>query len=155
MQICINSYRIVCVLVPFACVLVLFLVALNLFTMTLYNERDKALRDAYYRTIEQLGGYAVKNMPVESIMEIVVKSTAPRVFISFRMASRYIHIMESSQRLSAKVNKHLCQYLFDKYNYYSTNSLRGVNRSAIINKIINEPAPCWFITKKRAKNIIF
>jgi hypothetical protein len=90
------------------------------------------------------------------IIEVAVKSEAPRFYVTFENARRYISLMMRKKRLPL-VNKNKMEMYKEIYNRYlkRIKETRNHYRYVILEKIIEEPAPSFYLDEETFRGIVY
>ena len=90
------------------------------------------------------------------IIEVAVKSEAPRFYVTFEKARRYISLMMRKKRLPL-VNKNKMEMYKEIYNRYlkRIKETRNHYRYVILEKIIEEPAPSFYLDEETFRGIVY
>jgi hypothetical protein len=109
------------------------------------TEKYKDLSDCYNDYIKKLGHLAKYKMRIK-IIEAVIKSPAPRFYVSVQRALRFVSKIESGEKLPLS-ELHYQMYKDIRDNYLLVKEKgQFKNDIDIINAAINLPAPRWYMT---------
>ena len=117
--------------------------------------RKKDVIATFFKTMKETR----KNNPLATqneIIEAAVKSEAPRFYVTFENARRYISLMMRKKRLPL-VNKNKMEMYKEIYNRYlkRIKETRNHYRYVILEKIIEEPAPSFYLDEETFRGIIY
>lgn len=116
--------------------------------------REKAIRNAYFDALKSLMGKSAY-ISTEEIIKGLVNKTAPRFFITYDNARRIVSLMHRGKSLPITNKKKLEMYqeLYRRYVIYK-NEFK-VSGYCILEKIIEEPAPSYYITEQTMRGIVY
>ena len=119
------------------------------------NMRKKDVISAFFETMKEVrtsNPLATQN----EIIETAVKRNAPRFYVTFENARRYISLMTRKKRLPL-VNKNKMEMYREIYNRYlkRIKETSSHYRYVILEKIIEEPAPSFYLDEETFRGIIY
>ena len=119
------------------------------------NMRKKDVISAFFETMKEVrtsNPLATQN----EIIETAVKRNAPRFYVTFENARRYISLMTRKKRLPL-VNKNKMEMYKEIYNRYlkRIKETSSHYRYVILEKIIEEPAPSFYLDEETFRGIIY
>ena len=119
------------------------------------NMRKKDVISAFFETMKEVrtsNPLATQN----EIIEMAVKKNAPRFYVTFENARRYISLMTRKKRLPL-VNKNKMEMYREIYNRYlkRIKETSSHYRYVILEKIIEEPAPSFYLDEETFRGIIY
>ncbi len=117
--------------------------------------RKKDVISAFFETMKEVrtsNPLATQN----EIIEMAVKKNAPRFYVTFENARRYISLMTRKKRLPL-VNKNKMEMYREIYNRYlkRIKETSSHYRYVILEKIIEEPAPSFYLDEETFRGIIY
>ena len=117
--------------------------------------RKKDVISAFFETMKEVrtsNPLATQN----EIIETAVKRNAPRFYVTFENARRYISLMTRKKRLPL-VNKNKMEMYREIYNRYlkRIKETSSHYRYVILEKIIEEPAPSFYLDEETFRGIIY
>ena len=117
--------------------------------------RKNDVIEAFFETMREVR----KENPLATqneVIETAVKGKAPRFYVTFENARRYISLMMRKKRLPL-VNKNKLEMYKEIYSRY----LKRIRESSshyryiILEKIIEEPAPSFYLDEETFRGIIY
>lgn len=119
------------------------------------NMRKKDVISAFFETMKEVrtsNPLATQN----EIIEMAVKKNAPRFYVTFENARRYISLMTRKKHLPL-VNKNKMEMYREIYNRYlkRIKETSSHYRYVILEKIIEEPAPSFYLDEETFRGIIY
>lgn len=116
------------------------------------EQRIKDITKAYYDGIKSIGKSSVSN---EDVIRSVIAKGAPRFYVSPEKAKRYISILNRGE-IPKLSNPHKIEMYFEIFRRYRIYVERyGIKGYSIIDDIIKEPAPSYYISISRFREIIY
>ncbi len=117
------------------------------------KERDYELYAAYRRFMNEI------NVTHAKAVELAVKSPASRYWVSPNYLYREIRRREAGKETEKKSRTMRKSPLYDRlYSDYLTirerPTCRGLSKLALCDLLVNRPAPSFFLSEKRADEII-
>lgn len=117
--------------------------------------RKKDVISAFFETMKEVrtsNPLATQN----EIIEMAVKKNAPRFYVTFENARRYISLMTRKKHLPL-VNKNKMEMYREIYNRYlkRIKETSSHYRYVILEKIIEEPAPSFYLDEETFRGIIY
>lgn len=120
--------------------------------MEIIRAREKAIYETYRRGLEE-GRFA----SFRDAGEWVVRQPAPRFYIEARTVSLLVGMMERGKcphRLHAS-SRRLVRQMLDNYRaYMEAHPDCGMSRERVMELLVEEPAPEFYITGDAARKII-
>ena len=119
------------------------------------NMRKRDVIKAFFDTMKEVR----TNNPLATqneIIETAVKRNAPRFYVTFENARRYISLMTRKKHLPL-VNKNKMEMYKEIYSRY-LKRIRETSshyRYVILEKIIEEPAPSFYLDEETFRGIIY
>lgn len=120
---------------------------------TVREMRKQAVIETFYDTMSEMK----KEDPLTTqgeIIERAVKAKAPRFFVTFENARRFVSLMVRKKKLPI-VNKNKLAMYKEIYRRYMQRIKEGVGQYLILEKIIEEPAPSFYLDEDIFRGIIY
>lgn len=120
---------------------------------TVREMRKQAVIETFYDTMSEMK----KEDPLTTqgeIIEKAVKAEAPRFFVTFENARRFVSLMVRKKKLPI-VNKNKLEMYKEIYRRYMQRIKDGVGQYLILEKIIEEPAPSFYLDEDTFRGIIY
>ena len=125
------------------------------------NSRSKSVREmrkeavvkTFFETVKQLKSKD-KNVTQEEIFNNASKCAAPRFFVTFEIARRLISSMVKNRRLPIK-NKNKIEMYKELYRRYMKQNKGNVGNYTILESIIEEPAPSFYLDAGSFRGIVY
>lgn len=119
------------------------------------NMRKNDVITTFFETMKEMR----KENPLATqnqVIEKAVKGKAPRFYVTFENARRYISLMMRKKRLPL-VNKNKMEMYKEIYNRYIKRIRESSShyRYIILEKIIEEPAPSFYLDEETFRGIIY
>lgn len=108
---------------------------------------------AYSKAVVELG-IRSQFMRNDDIIEIVLRNGAPRFYISFEAALQYMRQFFSGGAKQKDLPKRRKKMWEDLRRNVESHIKLGLNLNEAIQKAIDSPAPSFYITHKRARNMV-
>ena len=125
--------------------------------ITVGEMRKQAIIDTFFETLKscrKIDPFA----SLEKIIEKAASNAAPRFFVSFENARRFVSMLVRKKSLPL-VNKNkveLYKELFRRYKKYRQEDFTNrVINYTLLEKIIEEPAPSFYIEEETFRGIIY
>ncbi len=115
--------------------------------------RKDAVVETFFETVKRL---KAKNNKVtqEEIFCDASKCAAPRFFVTFEIARRLISAMVKKRRLPIK-NKNKIEMYKELYRRYMKQNKGKVGNYTILESIIEEPAPSFYLDAGSFRGIVY
>ena len=115
--------------------------------------RKEAVAKTFFETVKQLKSKD-KNVTQEEIFNNASKCAAPRFFVTFEIARRLISSMVKNRRLPIK-NKNKIEMYKELYRRYMKQNKGNVGNYTILESIIEEPAPSFYLDAGSFRGIVY
>lgn len=115
--------------------------------------RKEAVVKTFFETVKQLKSKD-KNVTQEEIFNNASKCAAPRFFVTFEIARRLISSMVKNRRLPIK-NKNKIEMYKELYRRYIKQNKGNVGNYTILESIIEEPAPSFYLDAGSFRGIVY
>lgn len=96
---------------------------------------------------------------LNQIVDIIYSSPAPRYYVSYAEARRIVSRIHNKKSIKIKNKERLNMYhsIYDKwYKYITDNNIKSLKyKYYILDTIINNEAPSFFLSKYRIKEILY
>ena len=115
--------------------------------------RKEAVVKTFFETVKQLKSKD-KNVTQEEIFNNASKCAAPRFFVTFEIARRLISSMVKNRRLPIK-NKNKIEMYKELYRRYMKQNKGSVGNYTILESIIEEPAPSFYLDAGSFRGIVY
>ncbi len=115
--------------------------------------RKEAVVKTFFETVKQLKSKN-KNVTQEEIFNNASKCAAPRFFVTFEIARRLISSMVKNRRLPIK-NKNKIEMYKELYRRYMKQNKGNVGNYTILESIIEEPAPSFYLDAGSFRGIVY
>ncbi|MBQ5730584.1 MAG: hypothetical protein IIV57_03090 [Bacteroidaceae bacterium] len=115
--------------------------------------RKEAVVKTFFETVKQLKSKD-KNVTQEEIFNNASKCAAPRFFVTFEIARRLISSMVKNRRLPIK-NKNKIEMYKELYRRYMKQNKGNVGNYTILESIIEEPAPSFYLDAGSFRGIVY
>ena len=105
-----------------------------------------------YKKLKKSKPFTTQN----EVIEYAVKSEAPRFYVTFENARRFISLLSRKKKLPI-VNENKLEMYKEIYRRY-TNQAKDCNKRykyLILEKIIEEPAPSFYLEEETFRGIIY
>lgn len=115
--------------------------------------RKDAVVKTFFETVKKMKS---KNEKVtqEEIFSDASKCAAPRFFVTFEIARRLISAMVNKRRLPIK-NKNKIEMYKELYRRYIKQSKGQIGNYTILESIIEEPAPSFYLDAGSFRGIVY
>ena len=124
---------------------------------TVGNMRKQAIIDTFFETLKKcrkIDPFA----SLEKIIEKAASTTAPRFFVSFENARRFVSMLVRKKRLPL-VNKNKIEMYMELYKRYKRLRKEDANNPVIhytaLEKIIEEPAPSFYLDVETFRCLLY
>ena len=122
---------------------------------TIRKMRKEDVTKAFFDTMKEVR----KENPLvtqNEVIEMAVKSTAPRFYVTFENARRYISLMARKKKIPI-VNENKLKMYKEIYNRYIKRIKETSEhyRYMILERIIEEPAPSFYLDAETFKGIVY
>lgn len=115
--------------------------------------RKDAVVKTFFETVKKLKSKD-KNVTQEEIFNNASKCAAPRFFVTFEIARRLISSMVKNRRLPIK-NKNKIEMYKELYRRYMKQCKGKVGNYTILESIIEEPAPSFYLDTGSFRGIVY
>lgn len=105
-----------------------------------------------YKTVRKDKPFATQN----EVIEHAIKSEAPRFYVTFENARRFVSLLSRKKKLPITNENKLAMYkeIFRRYRQQVDDSDRRY-KYLILEKIIEEPAPSFYIDEETFRGIVY
>lgn len=119
---------------------------------TISSQRAQDIVNAFFNGIKGLGQYSVTH---EDVIRSIMAKGAPRFYASPEKAKRYISIMDRGGELNLTNPYRIAMYkeIFRRYREYADK--HNIKGYGIVEDIIYEPAPSYYISVRAFRDIIY
>ena len=120
---------------------------------TVGDMRKQAIIDTFFETLKKcrkIDPFA----SLEKIIEKAASTTAPRFFVSFENARRFVSMLVRKKRLPL-VNKNKIEMYKELYRRYMKQCKGKVGNYTILESIIEEPAPSFYLDAGSFRGIVY
>lgn len=119
---------------------------------TIASQRVQDIVQAFFNGIKGLGMYSVTH---EDVIRSIMSKGAPRFYVTPEKAKRYISIMDRGGKLTLTNPHRIAMYeeIFRRYKAYA--SEHNIKGYGIVEDIIHEPAPSYYISARTFRDIIY
>ena len=127
----------------------------NTFDITVRDIRRQDIIDSFFNSLKELR----KTRPFvtqNEVIEHAARSTAPRFYVTFENARRFVSLLMRGKRLPI-VNKNKVEMYKEIYRRYKAR-LKDCNkryRYIILESIIEEPAPSFYLDEETCRGIVY
>lgn len=127
----------------------------NTFDITVRDIRRQDIIDSFFNSLKELR----KTRPFvtqNEVIEHAARSTAPRFYVTFENARRFVSLLMRGKRLPI-VNKNKIEMYKEIYRRYKAR-LKDCNkryRYIILESIIEEPAPSFYLDEETFRGIVY
>ena len=127
----------------------------NTFDITVRDIRRQDIIDSFFNSLKELR----KTRPFvtqNEVIEHAARSTAPRFYVTFENARRFVSLLMRGKRLPI-VNKNKVEMYKEIYRRYKAR-LKDCNkryRYIILESIIEEPAPSFYLDEETFRGIVY
>lgn len=115
--------------------------------------RKDAVVKTFFETVKKLKSKN-QNVTQEEIFNNACKCAAPRFFVTFEIARRLISSMVNKHRLPIK-NKNKIEMYKELYRRYMKQNKGKVGNYTILESIIEEPAPSFYLDAGSFRGIVY
>ena len=125
----------------------------NNFDKSIREQRKEAVIKTFYETVKKMSA----SNPYVTNREIVAKAvheTAPRFFVNYESARRFISLMARRKKLPV-VNKNKRAMYNEIYRRYKERCKGELGHYKMLEKILEEPAPSFYLDKSTFQGIIY
>ena len=117
--------------------------------------RKQAVIEAFFDTLTRMR----KDNPNISLGEVIkeaVKSSAPRLYVSFENTRRFISLLARKKRLPIKNSNRVAMYkeIYHRYIKRVKDSSKRY-KYIILEQIIEEPAPSFYLDEETFRGIVY
>lgn len=115
--------------------------------------RKQAVIEIFFETLKNMR----KKDPETTIGEVIheaVKSNAPRFYISYENARRFISLLMRKKQLPI-VNSNKVSMYKELYERYKRRIKEACNNYTILDSIIEEPAPSFYIDEGTFRGLVY
>ena len=127
----------------------------NTFDITVRDIRRQDIIDSFFNSLKELR----KTRPFvtqNEVIEHAARSTAPRFYVTFENARRFVSLLMRGKRLPI-VNKNKVEMYKEIYRRYKAR-LKDCNKRykyIILESIIEEPAPSFYLDEETFRGIVY
>ena len=127
----------------------------NTFDITVRDIRRQDIIDSFFNSLKELR----KTRPFvtqNEVIEHAARSTAPRFYVTFENARRFVSLLMRGKRLPI-VNKNKVEMYKEIYRRYKAR-LKDCNKRykyLILEQIIEEPAPSFYLDEETFRGIVY
>ena len=125
----------------------------NTFDITVRDIRRQDIIDSFFNSLKELR----KTRPFvtqNEVIEHAARSTAPRFYVTFENARRFVSLLMRGKRLPI-VNKNKVEMYKEIYRRWRARQKGGRNRYLVLADIILEPAPSFYLSEDRIKGCYY
>ena len=126
--------------------------------------RDVSNKIEQYKDIVKLKFEIIKKLnnnykDLNQIVDIIYLSPAPKNYVSYAEARRFVSRIHNKKSIKIKNKERLDMYhsIYNKwYKYITDNNIKSLKyKYSILDTIINNEAPSFFLSKYRIKEILY
>lgn len=118
---------------------------MNYKTTAVTELRGKAAVDAFFAALQSPG------VKVEEAMIAAASAPAPRFFVELTVAKRWVSVLARGKRLPFKQPNKIALYK----ELYRRWKARRVNHYLVLESIILEPAPCFYLDRETFRVLVY
>ena len=125
----------------------------NKFNKTIREQRKEAVVNAFFKTVKKMSA----TNPYVTNKEVLAKAVneeAPRFFVNYESARRFISLMARRKKLPV-VNKNKRAMYDEIYRRYKERCKGERGHYKMLEKILEEPAPSFYIDESTFQGIIY
>lgn len=116
--------------------------------------REKSIRDAYFDALKNTKGKS-SYVSTDDIIKGLMCISAPRFFITYDNARRIISLMHRGKKLPISNENKVEMYKEIYRRYIEYKSEMNISGYHILEKIIEEPAPSYYVNLETMKGIVY
>lgn len=116
--------------------------------------REKSIRDAYFDALKNTKGKS-SYVSTDDIIRGLMCISAPRFFITYDNARRIISLMHRGKKLPISNENKVEMYKEIYRRYIEYKSEMNISGYHILEKIIEEPAPSYYVNLETMKGIVY
>lgn len=117
--------------------------------------RKKDVVDCFYSSLKEVRN---KNpfATLNEVIEHAINSQAPRFYVTFENARRFVSLLMRKKRLPIINENKIAMYkeIYKRYSKAVKDSSKRY-KYVILEKIIEEPAPCFYIDPETFRGIVY
>ena len=123
-----------------------------LLSKDIVEARSKDVTEAFFNAIKAMNGYSVTQ---DDIIRTVMKAGAPRFYVGYEKARRYVSLLDRGKPLPLKKKNSIAMYheIYRRYKAYKEKT--GIIGYQILEMILDERAPSYYIDLKTFRDIIY
>lgn len=124
-----------------------------MFECTIREQRKNDVLAAFYNAMKAIG-YNTSYTYLEEVVNLAASSKAPRFYTTFEKARRYISILERNMPLPLSNSNKIRMYT-EIYRRYLSVKSNGRKRHILIEEIISQEAPSFYLDERTFRDIIY
>lgn len=117
------------------------------------NQKHRDLALVYSRTVRELG-FRSRFLTNDDIIEIALKKGAPRFYVSFEAAIQHLRQFFSENAKPKKIPNRRARMWEDLRERVEHHINLGLCLNEAVQKAIDSPAPSFYVTFERARNMV-